>query len=120
MRSTRNVLTAFLLEHGGQMDDEMLRTLLTEIEMVINSCPLTYPSMHPADAVEPLTLNQSLTQNCSVVLPPPGSFPNPDLYSRQRWRKVQHVVVIPLAPGTTAGDAVPSQVATKEEEPGCR
>ena len=90
IRSTRSVLEALLLEHGSEMDDEVLRTLLTEIEMVINSRPFTYPSMHPADTVEPLTVNQLLTQKCSVVLPPPGRFPNPDLYSRQRWRKVQH------------------------------
>ena len=47
--------------------------------------------MRSVDSVEPLTPNQLLTQKCSVVLPPPGRFHDPDLYSRQRWRRVQHI-----------------------------
>ena len=27
----------------------------------------------------------------SVVLPPPGDFKQPDLYSRRRWRRIQHI-----------------------------
>ena len=91
IRSARVVLDALLVEHGGKMDDELLRTLLAEVEIVINSRPLTYPSMNYVDTVEPLTVNQLLTQKCSVVLPPPGRFQDPDLYSRQRWRRVQHL-----------------------------
>ena len=27
----------------------------------------------------------------NVVMPPPGVFTKPDLYSRRRWRRVQHI-----------------------------
>ena len=26
-----------------------------------------------------------------VILPPPGTFSRPDIYSRRRWRHVQHI-----------------------------
>ena len=91
IRSARAVLDPLLAEHAGRIDDELLRTLLAEVELVINSRPLTYPSMQPDDLTEPLTVNQLLTQKSSAVLPPPGRFPSPDLYSRQRWRRVQHM-----------------------------
>ena len=32
-----------------------------------------------------------LTMKSNVVLPPPGDFKKPDLYSRQRWRMIQHI-----------------------------
>ena len=91
IRSARVVLEALMTKHGHQLDDELLRTLLTEVELVINSRPLTYPSMSPVDVVEPLTPNQLLTLKSRVVLPPPGRFQNPDLYARQRWRRIQHL-----------------------------
>ena len=26
-----------------------------------------------------------------IIMPPPGVFNRPDLYSRRRWRRVQHI-----------------------------
>ena len=37
IRSARAVLEALLMKHSGQMDDELFRTLLAEIKMVVNS-----------------------------------------------------------------------------------
>ena len=33
-----------------------------------------------------------LTMKSKVVMPPPGEFSKPDLYCRERWRCVQHVI----------------------------
>ena len=32
-----------------------------------------------------------LTTKTDVILPPPGTFSRPDIYSRKRWRRVQHI-----------------------------
>ena len=39
IRTVRSVLSVLLHEHGSQLDDEALRTLMTEAENVINSHP---------------------------------------------------------------------------------
>ena len=41
IRGVRNVLTALLDAHGSQLDDVLLRTLLTEAEAIVNSRPIT-------------------------------------------------------------------------------
>ena len=71
------------------MDDEALRTLLTEAECVVNGRPLTTENLTDPLSPEPLTPNHLLTLKTQVVLPPPGMFESPDLYSRKRWRRVQ-------------------------------
>ena len=89
IRSVRSVLSALLQEHGSQLDDEALRTLMTEAENVINSRPLTVENLSDPESPEPITPNHLLTSKTEVVLPPPGSFERLDLYSRKRWRRVQ-------------------------------
>ena len=89
VRTVRSVLSVLLQEHGSQLDDEALRTLMTEAENVINSCPLTVENLSDHESLEPLTPNHLLTSKTEVVLPPPGCFEWLDLYSRKRWRRVQ-------------------------------
>ena len=88
IRSVRNVLDVLLDNHGSQLDDESLRTLLIEAEAIVNSRPLAPES---SDTLEPLTPSLLLTQKSRVLLPPPGKFSSVDLYSRRRWRRVQHL-----------------------------
>ena len=89
IRSARNVLSALLVKHGNQLDDELLQTLMIETEAIINSRPLTPPDMTSPDSGEPLSPSQILTLKSKVVLPPPGSFVKEDMYCRKRWRRVQ-------------------------------
>ena len=89
IRTVRSVLSVLLQEHGSQLDDEALRTLMTEAENVINSRPLTVENLSDHESPEPLTPNHLLTSKTEVVLPPPGCFERLDLYSRKRWRHVQ-------------------------------
>ena len=39
----------------------------------------------------PLLPSQLLTMKTDIILPPPGIFLRPDIYSRRRWRRVQHI-----------------------------
>jgi len=91
IRITRSVLSSLLLDHGTQLDDEALCTLMTEAESIVNCRPLTVENLTDPLVSEPLTPNHLLTFKTQVVLPPPGKFEPPELYSRKRWRRVQYL-----------------------------
>ena len=77
-------------EHSRNLDDELFRTLLAEVECIVNSRPLTFPSSDAND-LNPLTPNHILTMKSKVVMPPPGNFQRADVYLRKRWRRVQYL-----------------------------
>ena len=91
IRTVRSVLTAILETNGAQLDDESLRTYLCECEAIVNSRPLTVNNLSDPDSLEPLSPSHLLTLKTKVVLSPPGMFQTPDLYTRKRWRRVQHL-----------------------------
>ena len=64
----------------AELDDESLGTLMTEAESVINNRPLLVEDFSHAEFPAPLTPNQFLTMESSIVLPIPGNFQLPDLY----------------------------------------
>jgi hypothetical protein len=43
------------------------------------------------NTLQPISPNHLLTMKSNVVLPPPGEFMAADVYSRKRWRRVQHL-----------------------------
>jgi len=45
IRSVRAVLSSLLRQHGHLLDDELFRTLMTEVEAVVNGRPLTVDSL---------------------------------------------------------------------------
>ena len=91
IQTVRRVMEPLLKSVGGQLDDEALRTFLTEAEAIINSRPLTTQNLSDSGAPEPLTPNHILTMKPKVTLPPPGVFQSEDCYSRKWWRRVQYV-----------------------------
>ena len=91
IRSVRNVLAALLEESGSQLDDESFRTLMKEVQGIINSRPLTVIDSTSHELPQPLTPNHLLTMKSKVLMAPPGVFQREDLYSRRRWRRVQHL-----------------------------
>ena len=91
IRTTRCILNALLKTHGRSLNDEALHTLLIEVEAIVNSRPLTVETINDVGSYIPLSPSNLLTMKSKVVLPPPGSFTPADLYSRKRWRRVQHI-----------------------------
>ena len=91
IRTVRTVLTSLLHDHAQQLDDETLRSLFTEAENVVNSRPLTIHNLSDPDALDPITPNHLLTLKAKIILPPPGNFSSPDLYSRKRWHRIQYM-----------------------------
>lgn len=87
IRSIRKILKALL---GQQLvNDEMLRTVMAEVQGILNSRPLTPISSDPKD-LEPLTPNHLLLLRENPNLPP-GFFTKEDSYSKRRWRQVQYM-----------------------------
>ena len=91
IRSARDILSALLKTHSSSLDDESLTTLMTEVEAIINSRPLTTETLSDGTSPKPICPSNLLTMKSSVVMPPPGEFTRCDLYSRRRWRRVQHI-----------------------------
>ena len=89
--SARGILAALLKTHGHSLNDKGLRTLVAETEAVINSRPLTVESLSDINSEIPLSPSNLLTMKNDVIMPPLGVFNRPDLYSRRRWRWVQHI-----------------------------
>ncbi|XP_064121688.1 uncharacterized protein LOC135226175 [Macrobrachium nipponense] len=86
IRSVRSILGA-LLQHQV-LNEDNLRTLLCEVEAILNSRPLTRSSEDPHD-LEPITPAHILTLKGSVTSP--GVFQWQDLYVKQKWRQVQYL-----------------------------
>ena len=87
IRSARGILASLLQTHGHSFDEESLQTLMA----VINSRPLTVETINEGQGFKPFSPNNLLTTKSKVVMPPPGVFQRPDLYCRQRWRRVQYI-----------------------------
>ncbi|XP_046560553.1 uncharacterized protein LOC124269568 [Haliotis rubra] len=90
IRSVRQVLSPLLNEFGERLNDESYRTLLCEVEAIINSRPLTTVSDSPDD-LNPLSPNHLLMMKSNVSIPPPGHFQRNDVYMRRRWRRIQYL-----------------------------
>ena len=89
--STRAILESLLRTHGRSLNDESFRTLLSEVEGIINSRPLTVDCLNDENSPLPLSPINLLTMKSRVIMPPPGNFQSADVYFRRRWRRVQHL-----------------------------
>ena len=67
------------------MNDESLRKLMVEVELIINSRPLTVETISDSKSEILLSSSNLLTMKTSVVMLPPGEFSKPDAYSKRRW-----------------------------------
>ena len=73
-----------------QVTDEVLATVLAEMEFVLNSRPLTYVSSDASDPAA-LTPNHLLLGRDAPCLPP-GVFSGEALNTRRRWKHAQLIV----------------------------
>ena len=67
-----------LKTHGKSLDDESLLTLMTEIEGILNSRPLTVEMINDPSSFQPLAPANILTMKSKVAMPPPGKFLRPE------------------------------------------
>lgn len=86
IREIKRILKKTILEQV--LSEEDLRTLLTEIENILNSRPLTPVSSDISDC-NPLTPAHALFLNPPIVLPP-SLLSNED-YPHKRWKQIQYL-----------------------------
>ena len=71
--AARNFLNSLLKAHGPSLTDESLQTFLTEVEAIVNSCPLTIDDISDVASVAvPLKTTNLLIMKSRIVMPPPG------------------------------------------------
>ncbi|XP_063536183.1 uncharacterized protein LOC134745966 [Cydia strobilella] len=87
IRSVKTALKVVLKERAPR--DEVLTTLMAEVENMVNGRPLVHVSVDPADG-ESLTPNHFLLGSSSR-LPLVGEFDDSDLNLRKLWRKAQRL-----------------------------
>ena len=91
IRTARSILASLLQTHSTSLTGEGLRTLIVEVEGVINSRPLTVESLSDVNSLIPIAPVNLLTRKSRVILPPPGDFQRADMFCRRQWRRIQHV-----------------------------
>ena len=90
IRSTKTILRSLLINESSRLvTDEILSTLLCEVEAIMNDRPLT-PNPTSLNDAPALTPNMLLTYRRRSVLPP-GVFDPADVYSKRWWRQAQHL-----------------------------
>ena len=85
IRSARSILASLLKNHGTCSKNESLHTLMTEVETIVNSRPLTVETIGDPQSLTPLSPSNLLTMKSRVIMPPPGSFVRPDLYNGEGY-----------------------------------
>ena len=91
IRSCRNILSSILQNHGTSLNDESLQRIVTEVQVIVNSRPLTIETLSDPTSPMPISLANLLTLKTKLIMPPLGSFDQPDMYSRRRCRRIQHL-----------------------------
>ena len=61
IQSARAILSSLLKTHGQSLDDESLITLMTEVEGILNSRPLTVETITDPTSFQPLSSINLLT-----------------------------------------------------------
>ena len=85
IRSVRTALRAII--GGNLVKEEVLATLLTEVESILNSRPLC-PVPDDKNDYEPLTPNHLLLLRAVQTLPP-LCFVREHIYARKKWKQTQ-------------------------------
>ncbi|XP_064627989.1 uncharacterized protein LOC135487823 [Lineus longissimus] len=87
---TRKVLNSVISQHSiRKMDEDCFRTLLCEVQAILNDRPITKLS-DQSDDLEALTPNHLLLMKRQPSLPP-GVFEKEEIYVKRRWRQVQYL-----------------------------
>ena len=91
IRTGRNKLQGLLQTHSLSLNGQSLRTLMTEVESIVNSRPLVVETLNDRNSSTPTSPRNLLTLKSSVVMPSSGEFSPPDLYCKKQWQNVQRI-----------------------------
>ena len=80
IRSARTILEELVKTHSHSLNDEPLRTLMAEVELIINLRPHTEETISDSKSEIPLSPDNLLTMKTNVVMHPPGELSKPDAY----------------------------------------
>ena len=70
IRTARNILEGLLPTHSLSLNDKSFRTLMTEVELIVNSRPITVETLNYANSPTPISPSNHLTLKSSVVMSP--------------------------------------------------
>ena len=90
-KKCKNYFDLFIENPWQQPNDESLRTLLIDVEVIVNSRPFTTDLLSDVNSMIPLSPINLLTLKSRVLMPPIGGFTAPDIYCGKHWRRVQHI-----------------------------
>ena len=90
-RTSWNILNSLFKTHGASLTDESLQTLLTEVDTIVNSRPLSTDVINDITSLVPLSPINLLTMKSIVVMLPPGVFALANMYCRKHWRQGEHL-----------------------------
>ena len=83
IRTALNILKSLWKTYGVSLTNKYCQTLLTEVEAIVNSRPLTTIVINDVASPVPLSPINLLTMKSRVVMPPPGVFTSADMYCRK-------------------------------------
>ena len=69
IRTAITVISSLLKTHSESINGESLQTLMTEVEAIVNSRPLTVETLSDINSLQPLSQSQLLTMKSKVVMP---------------------------------------------------
>ena len=72
IRAARNILEGLLRTHSLSINGESCRTLITEVELIVNSRPPTVETLNEANSPASISPSNLLTLKSRAVMPPPG------------------------------------------------
>ena len=91
IRSARTILSSLIKTHSMGLNEKSLSTLFAEVEAIVNARPMVIETINDVNSEVPISPSHIIAMKSKVVMPPLGVFGKPDLYSRRRWRRIQHI-----------------------------
>ena len=92
IKRASSILSSLFKTHGTSLNDELLGTLLIEVEAIVNSSPLTTNLLNDVNSMIPHSPINLLTLKPRIVMLAPGVFTAPDIYGcNHNWRKVLYI-----------------------------
>ena len=61
IQTARNILDSFLQAHSLSLNDESLRTLMNEVELIVSSKPLIVETLNDTNSSTPIPASNLLT-----------------------------------------------------------